>query len=140
MESLVTPLDRWLHLLKFSRKYANIESEIPAELKAEEGIEMAINAYRKSLADRKVQNMIHLREKAELMTATKITLAREEGRAEGEARGEAKGVMKGKAEGKAEGRFEERVTILRRMKKTGMSIAEIAQITGLSEDEIKHMI
>jgi predicted transposase/invertase (TIGR01784 family) len=45
-----------------------------------------------------------------------------------------------KAEGKAEGRFEERVTILRRMKKTGMSIAEIAQITGLSEDEIKHMI
>jgi len=38
-------------------------------LKAEERIEMAINAYRKSRADRRVQNMIHLREKAEGMTA-----------------------------------------------------------------------
>jgi len=45
-----------------------------------------------------------------------------------------------KAEGKAEGRFEERMTILRRMKKTGMSVSEIAQITGISEDEIKHIL
>jgi len=44
------------------------------------------------------------------------------------------------AEYKAEGKAEGMASILRRMKKKGMSIAEIAQITGLSEDEIQHMI
>ena len=44
------------------------------------------------------------------------------------------------AEYKAEGKAEGRVSILRRMKQTGMSIADIAQVTGLSEDEIKHLI
>jgi len=46
----------------------------------------------------------------------------------------------GRAEGRAEGKTEGMASILRRMKKKGMSIAEIAQITGLSEDEIQHMI
>jgi len=68
-------------------------------LKAEEGIEMAINAYRKSLADRKVQNMIHLREKAEMMTAAEISVAREEGRAEDRAEDRAEGKVEGLAEG-----------------------------------------
>ncbi|MDQ7826696.1 MAG: Rpn family recombination-promoting nuclease/putative transposase [Candidatus Eremiobacteraeota bacterium] len=73
------------HFLKFSVKYATIEVEVPAVLKDEEGMEMAVNEYRKSLADRRVQNMIHFREKAELIEATKLTLAREEGKAEGKA-------------------------------------------------------
>jgi len=44
------------------------------------------------------------------------------------------------AEYKAEGKAEGMATIFRRMKQTGMSIADIAKVTGLSEDEIKHMI
>ena len=44
------------------------------------------------------------------------------------------------AEYKAEGKAEGMATILRRMKNKGMSIAEMAQITDLSEEEIKHMI
>ena len=45
-----------------------------------------------------------------------------------------------KAEGKAEGRLEERVSILKRMKKAGLSVSDMSQITGLSEDEIRHII
>jgi predicted transposase/invertase (TIGR01784 family) len=45
-----------------------------------------------------------------------------------------------KAQGKAEGRLEERVSILKRMKKAGLSVSDMSQITGLSEDEIRHII
>ena len=45
-----------------------------------------------------------------------------------------------KAEGKAEGRLEERISILKRMKKAGLSVSDMSQITGLSEDEIRHII
>ena len=49
-----------------------------------------------------------------------------------------------KAEGKAEGiqvgKQEERASLLKRMKKAGLSVTEIAQITGLPEDEIRHYL
>lgn len=63
-----------------------------------------------------------------------------EGKAEGIAEGIEKGIEKGIAEGKEEGRLEERVSILKRMKKAGLSISDMSQITGLSEDEIRHII
>jgi len=85
---------------------------------------MAINAYRKSLADRKVQNMIHLREKAELMTATEITCAREEGLAEGEARGEARGEKK------------KSIEVARKLLQRGMDREEVKELTGLLDDEL----
>jgi predicted transposase/invertase (TIGR01784 family) len=52
----------------------------------------------------------------------------------------AEGKAEGKAEAKAEGRLEERVSILKRMKKAGLSVSDMSQITGLSEDEIRHII
>ncbi|GAB6285104.1 MAG: hypothetical protein STSR0009_13050 [Methanoregula sp.] len=54
------------------------------------------------------------------MLADRISKWREELKAEGEARGEAK--------------------ILSRMKEAGMSLVEISRITGLSEDEITHLV
>jgi predicted transposase YdaD len=45
-----------------------------------------------------------------------------------------------KAEGRVEGRVELAREMFRRMKKAGMSIAEMSNLTGFSEDEIKHMI
>ncbi len=123
VESLSISLDRWLHLLKYSLKYANIKIEIPAELKAEEGIEMAINAYRKSLADRKVQNMIHLREKAEGMTAAEISVAREEGR----------------AEGLAEGEMRKSIEIARKLLQKGTDKEEVKAMTGLSDEHLSQL-
>ena len=67
-----------------------------------------------------------------------------EGKAEGIAEGKAKGIAEGKAEGIAEGiqagKQEERASLLKRMKNAGLSIADIAHITGLPEDEIRHYI
>ncbi|MHC9542255.1 MAG: hypothetical protein AB9903_22325 [Vulcanimicrobiota bacterium] len=79
-------------------------------------MELAINAYRKSLADRKVQNMIHLREKAEGMTAAEISVTREEGFAEG------------RVEGKAE--------VAQALLQRGMDREEVKAITGLADKEL----
>jgi predicted transposase/invertase (TIGR01784 family) len=144
VESLSTSLEKWLHVLIFSLKYANIRVEIPASLSAEEGIEMAIDAYRKTLADRKVRNMLHLREKAELMTATKIALAREEGKAEGKAEGReegrAEGETLGEAKGRAHGRLEEKHEMARKLAALGDDLSRISAVTGLSEDEIRVLV
>ncbi len=52
----------------------------------------------------------------------------------------AEGRAEGKAEGKTEGRREGMATILRRMKEAGMSVADIAQITGMPEEEVRSLI
>ena len=63
-----------------------------------------------------------------------------EGKAEGIAEGKAKGKAEGIAEGIQAGKQEERASLLKRMKKVGLSITEIAHITGFPEDEIRHYI
>lgn len=49
-------------------------------------------------------------------------------------------VKRWEADLKAEGRVEGQRTLLRRMKAFGMSISEIAEVTGLPEEEIRHLI
>ena len=68
-----------------------------------------------------------------------------QGREEGEAIGLEKGREEGRAEGRAEGREEGReegraetvMAIARRMKSKGSSFADIQELTGLSEEEIR---
>ena len=52
----------------------------------------------------------------------------------------AEGKAEGIAEGIQAGKQEERASLLKRMKKAGLTIADIAHITGLPEDEIRHYI
>ena len=92
---------------------------------------MAINAYRKSLADRKVQNMIHLREKAEMMTAAEISVAREEGRAEGRAEGKGEGLV----EGEAKGEKKKSIEVAGKLLQEGMGRERVKAITGLTDEE-----
>lgn len=44
-----------------------------------------------------------------------------------------KGIAKGREEGRAEGRAD----VARNLKKKGMSVSDIADVTGLTEEEIK---
>ncbi|HOW05461.1 hypothetical protein [Methanospirillum hungatei] len=61
-------------------------------------------------------------------------------KAEGREEGRIQGKQDGRREGKLEGKLEGMATILKRMKEKGMSVTEIATITGLPEDEIQHLI
>jgi predicted transposase/invertase (TIGR01784 family) len=72
-----------------------------------------------------------------------IMEGREEGLMEGEARGIMKGRMEGLMEGEARGearRMEDRKTSARKLLAKGTIVADIAEITGLSEEEIKRLM
>ncbi len=50
---------------------------------------------------------------------------------------EEKGIVKGMEIGRAEGRAEEKIAIAQKMKSMGFSAADISEMTGLPEKEIK---
>ena len=96
-------------------------------LKEEEGIDMAIRAYRKTLADPDVQYMMHLREKAEHIEAGRLADAMKEG------------LEKGRTEGKVEGEIEKARNIARKLLLKGMEREEVKSITGLSDGEMEEV-
>ena len=59
-----------------------------------------------------------------------------QGHAAGLAEGQARGEAKGRAEGRAEGEAKANCNNARRMKAKGYAIEDIAEITGLTADEI----
>ena len=62
-----------------------------------------------------------------------------EGRAEGLIEGRAEGLIEGRAEGRAEGENKAKTENAQRMKAKGYPIADIAEITGLSIEEIEKL-
>ena len=64
---------------------------------------------------------------------------RAEGRAEGLAEGRAEGLAEGRVEGLAEGEAKANRENARRMKAKGYAIHDIAEVTGLSEEEIERL-
>lgn len=65
---------------------------------------------------------------------------RSEGYAEGKAEGYAEGKAEGIAEGKAEGLAEGEAKFIKRMASNGKTIAEIADLTGYSNNEIEQFL
>ena len=56
---------------------------------------------------------------------------------QGHEKGLEEGLEQGRAEGRAEGQKDKALEIARNLKKAGMSIKEISQMTGLSETDIE---
>ena len=122
-----TPFEKWLHILKFSELYKDYTQSIPDELISEEGIEMAVSAYRKALTKGEVREIIEFRHKALKDEATKIDNARRESKAEGIAEGEARGEARGEIKGL--------IKSAKIMLELGHSKAEIASKLGLNESD-----
>jgi len=59
------------------------------------------------------------------------------GRAEGRAEGRAKGLAEGRAKGRAEGASAAKLETARKMKAKGFSPADIAELTGLTLDQVQ---
>ena len=62
-----------------------------------------------------------------------------QGLAQGRAEGKAQGLAEGRAEGRAEGLKEEKLLNAKKMKSKGYPIEDIAEITGLSKEEINKL-
>ena len=77
--------------------------------------------------DEKIQELARLREKALHDEASALSTARKEGREEG------------RAEGREEGRAEAVLAHARLMKGKGYPIADIAEITGLTSEQVAQL-
>jgi len=64
---------------------------------------------------------------------------RVEGRVEGRAEGRVKGRAEGRVEGRVEGRAEGRVDLLRAMLQNGLTMTQIAKMTGLTLEEVERV-
>ncbi|NBW56566.1 hypothetical protein EBR43_02035, partial [bacterium] len=65
------------------------------------------------------------------------TIGLAEGIAQGKAEGKAEGIAQGIAEGEAEGAKKQRLITISRMLQEGFSVAQIAQLNDLAEEEVK---
>jgi predicted transposase/invertase (TIGR01784 family) len=90
----------------------------------EEGIAMASEVLMTISRDENERFRLLSEEKYILDTQSNLAYERKQGRAEG------------RAEGRTEGRTEEKLAIARKMKKAGRPFSEIAEFTGLTEEEV----
>ena len=154
----VSPLEEWLQYLK--DEYIKPDTKVPGLMEARERLEyLRMTPEERRDYDNYLDNLVRDTD----VMKTKLLEARiegekqgraeglekglEKGRAEGlekgRAEGRAEGIEKGRAEGRAEGRVEGRaegiVSVARNMKLSGMADNQIAQMTGLSLQEIAEL-
>ena len=116
-------------------KYANDEEkqDYVQEIIYSEGLTMTENAYRKVTQDEIEYERMESRLKYQLQYNTDMSLARQEGLELGLERG----LEQGRTEGEAVGRKEMRLELARAMKDKGLEAEAIAEITGLTAEEIE---
>lgn len=125
-----TPLEEWIYYLNTGDVPEGVSApgleEVKERLKLDRMTKDELNAYYRHL-----DNIVILRDN--------IFTERAEGRAEGLAEGRAEGLAKGRAEGLAEGFDKANRQHARSMKAKGIPVSLIAEITGLSDQEIKEL-
>lgn len=122
-----TPLEEWLDYLK--NGHIKDDTDAPGLCEARKKLQvMAMTPSERIAYDRHID--------AIMVQEDVLTTAKIEGRAEGRAEGLEAGRAEGRAEGRTEGRLEANLDHARKMKAKGMSVQDIADITGLSQEQI----
>ena len=132
----MTRLEKWLHVMKFSRDYVKMDVKIPEYLEDEENIVMAISELKRINANERMRVLMEAREKDKFVYNLEMNTRLKEGIEIGKA----EGMEIGKAEGKAEGKEESRFEIAVRMFRLGIARETIMQATCLNEDELQKII
>ena len=136
LEDCVSMADKWFYSLKHVGRMERLPEEL--KVKVFERLFEACEIARFTPEEK-------LKYEHDMMTERDYTdildTCRAEGLAEGEAKGRAEGKIEGLAEGeakgKAEGLAEGKMEVARAMKAKGLGMALIAELTGLSEEEIR---
>jgi len=109
----------------------------------EEKINKAFKTLLKVSADDEVREIYRLRELTERNRISEQTVAREQGRAEGLAKGlvegEKVGLEKGLVEGEKVGEKKAKIESARNALSLGLSVEQVATITGLSIEEVENL-
>ena len=124
------PLDQWIYFLNTGE--IPEDASAPGLPEAREKLKLAhmskaeLEAYYKHL-----DNVVILRDN--------IITARGEGHLEGRMEGHLEGLAEGRAEGLEEGLLKGKLQSAQKMKEKGFPITDIAEITGLSTEEIERL-
>ena len=117
----------------------------------EKQIQEAEEQYKKITSDEKMMAIIEVRERArrEILQDNYdakqegieqgIKEGIEQGKKEGMEQGKKEGMEQGKKEGIEHGKAEEKLSIAKKLKQSGMDIKQISEITGLAEEEIEKL-
>ena len=103
-------------------------------------LEEAVRQLRLLNADEEVQQLADAEDWARYDYNSAMSKMKQKGLEAGLAEGKAKGLAEGKAEGKAEGEKKANLKIAQKMLEKKMDINLIAELTGLTEEEIKSLL
>ena len=112
----LSKMEAWLWFIKHDKKEA-----VEMACYTEKQIQEAEEQYKKITSDEKMMAIIEVRERARREMLQDNYDAKQ------------KGIEQGIEHGKAE----EKLSIAKKLKQTGMDIKQISEITGLAEEEIK---
>ena len=135
-----SPLEEWVNYLKNGVIAPDTSApglqEARKKLKYYEMSDQERHAYDEHINALMIQNDVLGNSLAE-----GIKIGRAQGKKEGLAEGKKKGLAQGKkeglAEGKTKGRAEEKRALAKNMLTHGLSLADVASITGLTEEELR---
>ena len=134
-----------LEKLAFSLKYGHLLKERPENFQ-EEVLRMIFEATAFANMNEETLRKYNAVMTTELDIIARREYARKEGLEEGMAEGRAKGLAEGRAEGRAEGlkeglekKAEAIREIARNLVSKGMPLKEIAEVTGLSQEELERL-
>ena len=126
-------LQHWMNFFAFGDKLP--EDKMSQLIEGDSLVNLAYQEFQRFTADDVMRERVRDRQRSQM--AEKVY--RDAAKAEGKAEGIAIGLDRGKAEGKAEGESKKAIDIARNMKAKGFSVADIADITGLSAAEIDRL-
>ncbi len=122
-------LEKWLYVIGGDRKMME-------ECKKEnEEIKEAVEQLTQMSADEYERELYEIRERSRLTYNTEMY----EARRQGEAKGKEEGIKEGIKEGIEKGEKESKLKIAKKLLERKMSTKEIAEITGLKEEEIEKL-
>ncbi len=150
----LSKMEAWLWFIKHDKKEA-----VEMACYTEKQIQEAEEQYKKITSDEKMMAIIEVRERArrEMMQdnydakqegieqGIKEGIEQgkkegmEQGKKEGMEQGKKEGMEQGKKEGIEHGKAEEKLSIAKKLKQSGMDIKQISEITGLTEEEIEKL-
>ena len=129
------PLERFAAYLKYAGDPDREELVEALVQKGEKVITMADTVLRKISEDERLQAIREDRETAEIFLRMEKAYARDKGLAEGHEIGLAEGLKQGQQQGHIESQRE----IATKLKAMGMTVNNISEATGLSEEEIRDL-
>lgn len=127
----VTPLDEWLQYLK--DEYIKPDTTVPGLREARERLEyLKMSLEERYAYDYYLDTLVRDTD----VMKTKLLEAEIQGHKKGMAEGLEEGRAKGREEGREEGEQNKAIAVAQKMKKKGYATEDIAEMTGLSFDEV----